>query len=77
MISQPWHLLCSLASYSKGVFMANRETGRKSENIHDMDENDRVRGRADEMEDASEEREEFDDTEDLDDEEEEQGEGSF
>ena len=56
--------------------MANRDIGRKSQNSSDMDEDDRVRGRADEMEDASD-REEFDDTEDLNDEEEEQGEGSF
>jgi len=57
--------------------MSNRDIGRKSQNFRDMDEDDRVRGRADEMEDASEDREEFEDTEDLNDEEEEEGEGSF
>jgi hypothetical protein len=77
MISQPWHPLCSLASYSKGVFMPNRDIGRKSQNLRDTDEDDRVRGRADEMEDAPEGREEFEDIEDLNDEEEEEGEGSF
>ena len=40
------------------------------------DQDDRVRGRADEMEDASRD-EEFDDTEDLNDEDEEEGEGSI
>jgi hypothetical protein len=57
--------------------MPNRDIGRKSQNFRDMDEDDRVRGRADEKEDASEDREEFEDIEDLNDEEEEEGEGSF
>jgi hypothetical protein len=62
--------------------MANKNVGRKSRNESRdwMDQDDRVRGRADEMEDASndtEESEKFEDTEDLNDEDEEQGEGSF
>ncbi len=59
--------------------MANRDTDRLSpnESRDRMDHDDRVRGRADEMEDASND-EEFDETDDLDDEEdEEEGEGSF
>jgi hypothetical protein len=51
--------------------MANRDIGRKSRNEPRdwMDrEDDRVRGRADEMEDASNDTEEFEDTEDLNDE---------
>ena len=66
--------------YAKGVFMANRDTGRKSQ--HESrdewtDQDDRVRGRADEMEDASNESEEFEDVEDLNDEDEEDSDGSF
>jgi hypothetical protein len=61
--------------------MANRDIGRKSRNEPRdwMDrEDDRVRGRADEMEDASNDTEEFEDTEDLNDEaEEDEGEGSY
>jgi hypothetical protein len=61
--------------------MANREIGRKSRNEPRdwMDrEDDRVRGRADEMEDASNDTEEFEDTEDLNDEaEEDEGDGSY
>ena len=57
--------------------MPNRDIGRKSQNLSDTEEDDRVRGRADEMEDAPEGREEFEDIEDLNDEEEEEGEGSF
>jgi hypothetical protein len=57
--------------------MPNRDIGRKSQNFRDTEEDDRVRGRADEMEDAPEGREEFEDIEDLNDEEEEEGEGSF
>jgi hypothetical protein len=61
--------------------MANRDIGRKSRNEPrdwmDRDD-DRVRGRADEMEDASNDTEEFEDTEDLNDEaEEDEGEGSY
>ena len=41
-----------------------------------MDDDDMVRGRADEMEDKDSESDEFEDTEDLNDEEEE-GDGSF
>jgi hypothetical protein len=61
--------------------MANRDIGRKSRNEPRdwMDrEDDRVRGRADEMEDASNDTEEFEDTEDLNDEaEEDEGDGSY
>ena len=53
------------------------ETSRNSSRDEDwLDQDDRVRGRADEMEDASRD-EDFDDTEDLDREDEEEGEGSF
>ena len=48
--------------YAKGVFMASRDMGRKSRNESrdaEMDRDERVRGRADEMEDASNESEEF------------------
>jgi hypothetical protein len=59
--------------------MANRDIGRKSRNEPRdwMDrEDDRVRGRADEMEDASTDTEELEDMEDLNDEaEEDEGEG--
>jgi hypothetical protein len=51
--------------------MANRDIGRKSRN-EPRDwmnrDDDRVRGRADEMEDASNDTEEFEDAEDLNDE---------
>jgi hypothetical protein len=60
--------------------MANRDMGRKSQNEsrdERMDQDDRVRGRADEMEDASNESEEFEDVEDLNDEDEEDRDGSF
>jgi hypothetical protein len=60
--------------------MANRDIGRKSRNEPRdwMGEDDRVRGRADEMEDASNDTEEFEDTEDLNDEaEEDEGDGSY
>ena len=59
--------------------MANKDMGRKSQTEEPdvMETDDRVRGRADEMEDKSNDTDEFEDTEDLDDEEEEQGEGSF
>jgi hypothetical protein len=60
--------------------MARRDMGRtnqtSSREEDSMEHDDRVRGRADEMEDASRD-EEFDDTDDLDEEEEEEGEGSF
>ena len=60
--------------------MANRDTGRKSRNESRdewTDRDERVRGRADEMEDASNESEEFEDLEDLNDEDEEDRDGSF
>jgi len=76
MISQPWHRLCSLASYTKGASMARKDIGRTS---HDssrddewMDQDDRVRGRADEMEDASRD-EDVEDTDDLGEEDEDEG----
>jgi hypothetical protein len=53
--------------------MAKRDMSRDDDR---MDQEDRVRGRADEMEDASRD-EDFDDTDDLDGEDEEEGEGSF
>jgi hypothetical protein len=56
--------------------MADRDTTRTGQNSRDMNDEDRVRSRADEMEDASN-NDEFDDTEDVDEEEEEEGEGSF
>jgi hypothetical protein len=59
--------------------MAKRDTDQTSrDSARDpMDQDDRVRGRADEMEDAATD-EDFDETDDLDDEEdEEEGEGSF
>lgn len=57
--------------------MANKDIGRTSQGEDDvMDTDEQVRGRADEMEDMSNDSDEFEDTEDLD-EEEEQGEGSF
>jgi hypothetical protein len=76
MISQPWHPLCSLASYTKGASMARKDIGRTS---HDSsrddewrDQDDRVRGRADEMEDASRD-EDVEDTDDLGEEDEDEG----
>jgi hypothetical protein len=66
--------------YAKGVSMANKDMGRKSRNESRdewTDRDDRVRGRADEMEDASNESEEFEDVEDLNDEDEEDRDGSF
>jgi hypothetical protein len=58
--------------------MANRNMGRKNrDESRDWLDDDRVRGRADEMDDASPETEEFEETEDLNDEAEEEGEGSF
>jgi hypothetical protein len=59
--------------------MAKRDTDQTSRDSsrNPMDQDDRVRGRADEMEDAATD-EDFDETDDLDDEEdEEEGEGSF
>jgi hypothetical protein len=80
MITQPWHPLCSLASYTKGASMARRDTDRTSQNSSRNDEwmeqDDRVRGRADEMEDASAD-EDFDETDDLGEEDEDEREGSF
>ena len=60
--------------------MANKDMGRKSRNESrdaEMDRDERVRGRADEMEDASNESEEFEDLEDLNEEDEEDRDGSF
>ena len=60
--------------------MANRATGRKSRDESReewMNRDDGVRGRADEMEDASNDTEEFEDTEDLNEEDEEDRDGSF
>jgi len=55
--------------------MAKRDMDQTSPGS--MDQDDRVRGRADEMEDAATD-EDFDETDDLDDEEdEEEGEGTF
>ena len=72
MISQPWHLLCSVNTGSKGVFMATRDDRkRQSEQTSSIDD-DMVRGRADEMEDRDSESSEFEDTEDLNDEEQEE-----
>jgi hypothetical protein len=59
--------------------MAKRDTDQTSQDSsRDMiDQDERVRGRADEMEDAATD-EDFDESDDLDDEEdEEEGEGSF
>jgi hypothetical protein len=65
----------------KGVFMATKDSERKrqSEWSSSIEDDDMVRGRADEMEDrdSDTDSDEFDDTEDLNDEEEEEGEGSF
>lgn len=57
--------------------MANRDTDRNQdpEQNSSMDD-DMVRGRADEMDDAVEDTDEFDETEDTDDDEEE-GDGTF
>jgi hypothetical protein len=60
--------------------MANRDMGRKSRDESReewTDRDDGVRGRADEMEDASSDTEEFEDMEDLNEEDEEDREGSF
>jgi hypothetical protein len=60
--------------------MARRDTDRTSQNSSRNDEwmeqDDRVRGRADEMEDASAD-EDFDETDDLGEEDEDEREGSF
>jgi len=68
MISQPWHLLCWFGPDSKGAFMADKDMGRKSQgsppDSMDRDDQEHIRGRADEMEDASE-SDEFDDMADL------------
>ena len=61
--------------------MARKDTGETSRNSSRdedwLDQDDRVRGRADEMEDASSD-EDFDEADDLDDEEDaDEGEGSF
>lgn len=60
--------------------MATKDSDRKSpsERSSSIDDNDEiVRGRADEMEDMDRESDEFDDTEALNDEEEEEGDGTF
>jgi hypothetical protein len=58
--------------------MARNDLGRTSHSSptgeDTMDQDDRVRGRADEMEDASRD-EDFEDTDDLNDEDEDEGEG--
>jgi hypothetical protein len=60
--------------------MARKDTGQPSHNSSRnedwLEQDDRVRGRADEMEDASRD-EDFEDTDNLDDEDEDEGEGSF
>jgi hypothetical protein len=57
--------------------MAKRDTGRtshdSSRNDEWMDQDDRVRGRADEMEDASRDDEDVEDTDDLGEEDEDEG----
>lgn len=60
--------------------MANKGMGRNSRNESRdelIDRDDRVRGRADEMEDASNDTEEFEDVEDLNEEDEEDREENF
>ena len=59
--------------------MATKDSDRKrqSERSRSVDDDDMVRGRADEMEDKDSGSEEFEDIEDLNDEEEEEGDGSF
>ncbi len=60
--------------------MANQGMGRNSRNESRdelIDRDDRVRGRADEMEDASNDTEEFEDVEDLNEEDEEDREENF
>jgi hypothetical protein len=59
--------------------MARRDMNSENpeEQISSNEESEMVRGRADNMEDATNDTEEFEDTEDLDEEEEEGGEGSF
>ena len=60
--------------------MANKGMGRNSPNESRdelIDREDRVRGRADEMEDASNDTEEFEDVEDLNEEDEEDREENF
>jgi hypothetical protein len=63
----------------KGVFMATKDSDRKrqSERPRSMDDDEIIRGRADEMEDKDSESEEFEDIEDMNDEEEEERDGSF
>ena len=60
--------------------MARKDGGQTSPNSSRnedwMEQDDRVRGRADEMEDASRD-EDFEDTDDLGEEDEDEGEGSF
>jgi hypothetical protein len=60
--------------------MARKDSGQTSPNSSRnddwMEQDDRVRGRADEMEDASRD-EDFEDTDSLDDEDDDEGEGSF
>ena len=58
--------------------MASRSIGRKNQNeSREIDREDDVRGRADEMDDAPPKTDEFEDPEDLNDEGEEEGEGSL
>jgi hypothetical protein len=60
--------------------MARKDMGQTSPNSSRnedwMEQDDRVRGRADEMEDASRD-EDFEDTDDLGEEDEDEGDGSF
>jgi len=61
------------------MFMAHRDSRKSRNESRDewMDQDDRVRGRADETDEASNETEEFEDLEDLNDEDEEDRDGSF
>jgi hypothetical protein len=59
--------------------MATKDSDRRRqfERSSSIDDDDMVRGRADDMEDKDSETDEFEDIEDLNDEEEEEGDGSF
>jgi len=59
--------------------MATKDSDRKSpsERSSSIDDDEIVRGRADEMEDKDSDSDEFEDTEDLNDEEEDEGDGTF
>jgi len=80
MIAQAWHPLCSLAPYTKGASMARKdlgETSQKSSRDDIMNPDDRVRGRADEMEDASRDEDSEDTDDEMDDDDAEEEGGSF